>query len=193
MPSDNQINLLLERIGRFQKKLSIRAGDGFSYVADVDGKQTKYTVQNLKDLREYEDELTSSFVWVWSLKDYFIKLADSKGLKSDYIYSRIKKNLSIKICADLANKFKHSSLNKPWTNLDPCLEGPGFSAPQEAIKEIQYLYAGELILNISDPQKVDIIAKINDKNGTCIGDAFNILSDGVQFWEKLLDELDSGH
>jgi hypothetical protein len=192
MPTVDDVNRIVGRVKRFRAKLSERAGEGFAYVADVDGTQTKYTIENLKDLHQYEDELTSSFVWLWSVKDYYIALASARGLSCDFIYTRIRSCFAIQICADLANTLKHGSLEKKsWTKHHPRLKGPGFSAPQEAISELQYLYSGEIVLKIGKPDLVDIPTYVVDQDGVILGDALVFLSDGVDFWDALLAELSS--
>jgi len=103
----SELEKLLDRANRFRKKLQIKNGEGtnWPYTFD-DGETYFYSVEGVKPTEEVEDEITSMFIWLWSLRDYVKKYMVEQGKSKDWIKAQFCADPYLCICADIANSLK---------------------------------------------------------------------------------------
>ena len=182
---------LIGRVERCQEKVNDKSGKIWNYSAEVNGKRQQYKLLNAKSPVDYEDEISNLLIWIWGYKDHVRKYLEEKGYPPSQadaqVQQFIRKNKNIMICCDVANNIKHSGLDSDGiTGLRPELKEVGFSAPQDSWASLNFMFTGEIILDIADPKKVTYHAKIRDKNGNYLGDALNIIDEAIGEWEAFL-------
>ncbi len=69
--NNSDLENIFDRIKRLSKKIDRidLCTQGWDCTLS-DGRQATYIINNIKDLKQIEDELTTLFIWTWSFKDY---------------------------------------------------------------------------------------------------------------------------
>ena len=183
---------LLERADRFRKKLNANNGEGTTWPFTFENGETHfYSIDKIKPADEVEDELTSAFVWLWSLKDYVKKYAVSKGKSRDWVEVTVNADPYLCVCADIANSLKHGGLDRrSRSNKKLKLGSLKYNVPQEAMKEIS-IGAFDVNLNISNPSLVQLEMAVLSDDNKYIGDAFKYLDYSLKTWERIVSDAEN--
>ena len=189
-----ELEKLLERSDRFRKKLQIKNGQGakWSYTFE-DGETHFYSIKGIKPPEEIEDEVTTIFLWLWSLKDYVKKYVMGKGKSKKWVESRVNADPYLCICADIANSLKHGGLDskfKPRSNKNPKLGKLIYKLPEKGMGLITF-GAFDVGVNVSDPSLVVLEMPVIGKDNRVLGDAFKYLDYGLKTWEGIVNEAEN--
>jgi len=179
---------LLLRALRFRKNVIELGGEGASWNARSESGVThKILLTGIRDPEEIEDQLLSSFVWLWSLKDYIKALTPPDGKSEVWIENEVSLDPNISLAADIANLQKHGVLRRSRSGKFPKLSRLCVNAPQEAIGKIT-IREREVETDISNPAGVELTLSIFDSQGILIGDGLKLLDYALRFWEGKLGE-----
>lgn len=187
----SELEKLLERSDRFRKKLQLKNGEGAKWSYTFENGETHfYTIEGIKPPEEIEDEVSTIFLWLWSLKDHVKKYVMNKGKSKDWVESRVNADPYLCICADLANSLKHGGLDpkfKPRSNKNPKLGKLSYKIPQKAMCSIT-VSAFDVGMNVSNPSLVVLEMPVTGDNDRFLGDAFKYLDCGLKAWERIVNE-----
>jgi len=180
---------IYDRAKRIRKRLEIKDGEGTNWSYTFEDNEThKYVLNGVKPPEEIQDDIESTFVWLWSLKDYVKKYSVKNGKSQKWVEDKINADSNLCLCADIANSLKHGGLNrKTRSEKNPKLGQVTYSFEKEALGSMVF-HAFKVETNIKSPEKVDLKMDILDSEGVKIGDAFKLLDYGIQVWERLVDE-----
>lgn len=180
--SPHALDLLRARIQRALVAAQRQAADGFSqsHVLD-DGVRHSYTVTGVKSPEQFEDELLTLFVWVWSLKDYLKNAYRSKNLDPQLVEEVVNCSLSLQYVADIANRAKHGSLRESRSGHFAALVDVGITVPQSAVSAIT-VGAYNVGVDVCKPEEVILRGTVQPQRGAAL-DAFAVLTEGISAWE----------
>jgi len=189
----SDVKNIFERAKRLRTRLEVKDGDGTSWSCTFENGEThSYELNGIKPFEEFQDDIESAFVWLWSLKEYVKKYSTEKGYFPKWVESKINDNLNLCICLDIANSVKHSGLDskKPnRTKLYPVLGKLNYTIPHTSMEKIT-VYAFKVVTDISDPTLVSFKMDVCDSNGKRIGDAFEYLDHGIKAWEVIINQIE---
>jgi hypothetical protein len=183
------IDCLRERIARFAERAQKKAGPGFSYEAVLpDGSAQHYRYTNLREVDLIADDVASWCLWLWSLKDYVRHAGERAGKSGNWWKEVVHASEALQFCADLANREKHETLDHEWTSLGLRFGPVAFRIPQSAIGMLAIL-PDSVLIDTADPEQVDYAVPLLDSSGQEVGDAFTMLWEATDAWERALSEL----
>lgn len=179
------------RVARMLQRLTEKAGNGTAWCAEAsDGNPHRYVIYGVKDFEQVSDDVHSTFVWLWSIKDHMQSLAKATGRSPRWLEAQIDADRCLSVCADIANRAKHGGpLRHRRSGKDPHLGDLRYTIPQEAVARIT-VRAFAVETEIADAKLVEFEMPVLDAQGRTLGDAFHFLSAGVKRWEALLGELE---
>ena len=190
----SELEKLLGRADRIRKKICIKDGEGAKWSYTFDNGETHfYSIKGIKPPEEIEDEITTMFLWLWSLKDYVKKYVINKGKSKSWVESKVNADPYLCICADIANSLKHGGLDPKFntrSNKNPTLGKINYQIPQKAMGSITF-GAFDVGLKVDKPSLVILEMPVLDKNGRVLGDAFKYLDYGLKAWEDIVSEAEN--
>jgi hypothetical protein len=187
-----ELNKILARIKRLQSRLADKSGSSTAWNAQApDGQTHHYIINGIKDIDHISDDVESLFVWLWSVKDYLKEYVRRKGKSEKWVEDQVNSDACLSVCADIANRAKHAQqLSKgSRSGKYPRLGKLRFTVPQQAMGQIT-VRAFEVEMDISNPTLVKFEMPILDERNRIIGEAFNLLAEGIQRWEELINEFE---
>lgn len=189
LSSVQQLQRLWSRIHRISKAVATNAGPGDRWSCTFEnGSTTQYVFRGIKSLREFEDEVSSQLVWVWSLKDHIQAWAADRGINPELVEQAADSTWALRLCADLANREKHPRPRKSRSGVWPRLGKVAFSAPQESISRL--IFGPDSVeVEFKNQEEVKFIAPVLDNQGNEVGDALEIVSQAIKCWEDLILRL----
>ncbi len=181
---------LFDRVGRIIGRIRDKAGQGAEWKVESPdyGTQT-YKITGVKSYQELEDDFANLSVWVWSIKDYLKKLASSLGKDPNDVERFVDADMDLKICSDPANTAKHAKLNrKSRTGQYLRMGRLRYTVPLKATSGLTFSgNENNQIIDVSQPDAVEIIVPVLDQSGNEVGEAFTTFRNGVRAWERLLN------
>ncbi|GAA0888190.1 hypothetical protein [Rhodanobacter soli] len=147
----------------------------------ADGSKHQYQISGIKSPEQFEDDLLTLFVWVWSLKDYLKELYKSMGLDPRLVEEMANNCTALKYVSDVANKAKHGILQQSRSGQFAELVNVGHSVPQAAISKITFS-AFNVEIDVSKADQVLLHAFVKPRGGEPI-DAFEVLAQAMLTWE----------
>jgi len=180
---------IFERAKRIRGRLEIKDGVGTNWSYTFENNEShEYVINGVKPPEEIQDDIESIFVWLWSLKDYVKKYSMKKGRPQNWLEEKINSDLSLCLCADIANSLKHGGLDrKTRTGKKPKLGPVTYSFGKDAMESLVF-YAFKVETNIKNPEKVNLKMDVFDESGLIIGDAFGLIDYGINAWEAIMYE-----
>jgi len=181
---------IIERITRLSKKSQEIKGDGstWSYVFP-NGVETTYIVNGLKSQEEMEDDISNVFIWLWSFKDYLKSIAKQQKGDGQYIENLVNNDQKLSICADIANRLKHGSLNKSRSGKFPSLGNFSYTAPHGTVRQIIFHKRTNAVeFNFQNHENIELKMAIYDSSGNELGQSLDYLSHAINFWEKEFEQ-----
>ncbi len=175
---------LRERIKRFNTQLGLNSGVGFSQTIRTDGTELTTTINGVKTLVQFTDEVETLAIWVWSFKDYLKEYALANGKVSKIVEDHVNSRWFLQIVSDLANRAKHGKLRESRSGKFACFAEAKISIPHESIGLIN-LMANEIIFNVIQSDNVEFSIPVNDKNAFEIGDGVEILNTAMEDWDDI--------
>lgn len=108
MSSFEQLSRLRSRIQRLSRSVASKCGQGdeWSYAFEG-GSVTHYCLSGLKSLHEFEDQVSTLVVWVWTLRDRIERRAEEQQRDPLMVRKAVDSSWDLRLCADLANREKH--------------------------------------------------------------------------------------
>ena len=186
------IQKLFDRISRILPSLEKKDGAGFSWESTWDnGDVTVYELTNVRSLDELGDDFSNLANWIWSLKDYIKKYCDIHGIPGERVEEFINQDSYLPLCADLANFFKHGSLNRSCSGLWPTKMTPSYSIKMNRREQIFPLsgmkFGGNSVkFDIADPKLIEVKFEIKEKDDRPFPEGLNLLYQGITSWESFL-------
>ena len=108
----SELEKLIDRVNRFKNRINIKDGKGAEWSHTFeDGETHFYSMEGVRPPEEIEDDISSMFIWLWSLKDYVRKYVILNGKNKTWVKNKIINNPNICVCADIANSLKHGGLD----------------------------------------------------------------------------------
>jgi len=188
--NEKEIKELFDRLGRLVNSTAQKTGDTFAWQYTFENGEThQYIVHGLKSPKEIEDSVCNLLIWMWNVKDYLKHRAKSVGKNPQHVEDAVDEDKYLPVCADLANRLKHGSLNRSRSNLYPHLEEVRFEIPQSALKSLTIL-AFEVVIQVAEPNLVQFSQPVLDHSGEPIGDVFDYIKNGIATLEKIRDEIE---
>ena len=185
----DEIDALFRRMDRLSTSLQVKDGAGSQWNAtDSDGQTHSYRIRNVRPIDEIEDNIANLFLWVWNLKDYLKELSLTRGKDAQFIEQLVNQDPHLPICADIANRLKHGVLKKSRSTQFPQLQRAGYKLSGEAIGRITFR-TFEVDFDIADPELVEIVMGVEDRDGRYIGDALAYLRSAISTWEAVYGQL----
>jgi hypothetical protein len=185
----DEIDALFRRMDRLSASLQVKNGAGSEWDAtDADGQTHSYRIRNVRPIDEIEDDIANLFLWVWNLKDYLKELSSKRGKNAQWIEQLVNQDPHLPICADIANRLKHGVLKTSRSDRFPQLQRAGYNVSVEAIGSIT-IGILQVEVDIADPNFIDIVMGVEDRNGELIGDAFAYLRGAIDTWESAFEQL----
>jgi hypothetical protein len=181
---------IIERITRLSKKSQEIKGDGstWSYVFP-NGVETTYIVNGLKSQEEMEDDISNVFIWLWSFKDYLKSIAKQQKGDGQYIENLVNNDQKLSICADIANRLKHGSLNKSRSGKFPSLGNFSYTAPHGTVRQIIFHKRTNAVeFNFQNHENIELKMAIYDSSGNELGQSLDYLSHAINFWENEFEQ-----
>ncbi|MGG7055710.1 hypothetical protein [Nitrosomonas sp. ANs5] len=166
------------------RKLENKAGTGISGENTFpNGEVHRFRFEGVIPVEEFQDNLLSLYVWAWSMKDYLKEVAKGLGKDPRYIESLVDSSPDLQLVSDIANRSKHGTLNKSRSGRFASLSGVKFTASQQSVSSIT-VYAFDVVVNVLDPDQVEYAASVLSDSGVELGNAKEILSNGIAVWER---------
>jgi hypothetical protein len=183
----SEINKLKERIGRLKLKADDPKGAGAEWTVEfAPDKNELRKISGVKTPEEIEDEVSTVFLWLWSLKDYVKKLCMAKGADDRWVENAVNSDSDLCVCADIANSLKHCGLDsKSRSNRCPKLGNVVYKIDSAELASFKFYESGVTI----DPSEFNLIRlelPVFDDHGRLVGDAFQILKNGIEAWDKII-------
>ena len=177
------LTVLGSRIDRLMALAETQSAAGFeqSRVLD-DGTTHTYSVSGLKSPDQFEDELLSLFIWVWSLKDHLKEAFRAKGWRPQDVEDVADGSLPLTLVADIANRAKHGELRDSRSGRSAELVNVGWTIPQSSLSQIS-IGAFSVGIEVQTPEDVQLHAMVRLSDGVEF-DAFSVLDDAIADWEK---------
>jgi hypothetical protein len=177
---------LANRIDRFAEKIKRKEGEGFTQQhLHEDGSRTRYITKNIKSPEDYEDDMLHLATSLWSLKDYLKCEFRERGQDVLVIEQFIDRNQALKLCADIANRYKHRNLERSRSGLFPYWTRAKFTADGRNVR-ITFQGENDVISEIIDPQKGVYEMTLFDKDGNKLGELQDILTEAIKDWEDFI-------
>ena len=185
------ITELFNRLGRLVAATKQTSGSGtaWSYTFP-DGETHRYVIRGLKSHAEAEDNVFNLIGWIWNTKDYLKRRAKSIGKDPDVVEKAVDADQSLSICADLANRLKHSELRRSRSGRYPSFGKISFTVPRAAIRSLT-VRAFEVETDVEDPTLVEFRLPVLDQTGEDIGDAFDYSERALAALERIHESLES--
>lgn len=179
-----------QRIQRLLTTIETKSELSFSQSYVVNGISTKLTVTGIKSPKQLEDELFHIFECLWSVKDYFKAVYEELDQDPKAIEQLVDKHFSLQLISDIANRSKHGNYRpKPSrSKRNTVLTKVGIDIPQRAISQIS-VEANKIITNVNSSQEVILRARIEDKDGQDICDAFEVIWSSLDIWEAEIAKI----
>lgn len=183
------IKELIEKLNRLKDKVQSNPKQNYSWLYEGEFKQG-YSIGNIKNLEEHEDNIQELIIWLWNFKDHLIKYL---GGNPQDVEDKINKDKTLCIVADLANELKHGvkheKLRCPRSNLSPELERSGITAEQKDIKSITF-QKDKIHIQLKDTNLVKPSTSVVSKDGNVLGEAEDIVLKAIDSWVRICQELD---
>lgn len=154
------------------------------------GEIHEYVTNGIKPPEEFEDDIESAFVWLWSFKDYAKDYATSKKLSGNWVESKVNDDFRLCLSADIANKAKHGNLKSSRSEVFPCLGSLKYTLPHGSFNEIRF-YTFKVETDVSKPEEAILAMDVIDNTGKRIDDAFELLDYSLKAWEDIMKQLDA--
>lgn len=181
---------VLARCKRIKTRMNSKSGIGMEWAVQISNTEIcEYIVNGIKPPVEFNDDIEITFVWLWSFKDYVKQYSISKQLPPSWVEAEVNKNEALCIIADIANRAKHGNLTTSRSKKFPKLGNLKYEFPHGSIDKICF-YANKVEANVSKPHQAILSMNVFDGNGNTLGDAFQLIDDGLQTWENIVIELD---
>ena len=187
----SDIENIFERALRIRKRLHIKDGEGMSWSYRIENNEIhKIILNGIKSPEQFEDDIESTFIWLWSLKDYVKKYSIDNGFTKKWLEAKIDSDFHLAVCADIANTLKHGGLNREGrSKRKPVLQSLKYDVPQAAISKIT-VRPFEVETDIKKPGLVSLTMDVLDKDGKRLGDAFKFLDYGIKAWDGIINEVE---
>ena len=158
---------------------------GGSYIETI-GPNDNYTATfiGIEEPGEISADMTSAFVWCWSLKDYLKKELNTRGVSSVEFEQKINEFHALTLCSDVANRLKHGSLRKSRSGHFARLENEGTSFSQNEVESIVRSESG-YTFNLKKDANIQLTANIVDQKGDILMDAMQCLEGSYEAWTKI--------
>ncbi len=179
-----------KRIQRINEVLETKSHTGFNQSHLIDGSIHTYNVLGLKSPEQFQDELLSIIIWVWSIKDYIKNSYIKLNLNPKDVESIVDKNLSLQLISDIANRSKHGTLNKSRSGKYAFLSEVEFRIPGTSVKSLT-VESSTISIKVNDTEKVTSTAKIKSQNEEYIANALEIIDSALKIWEVEILKINS--
>ena len=154
------------------------------------GEIHEYVTNGIKPPEEFEDDIESAFVWLWSFKDYLKDYATANELPGKWVESKVNDDFRLCLSADIANKAKHGNLTNSRSKAFPYLGKLKYTLPHGSFNKITF-YASKVETDVSKPEEAILSMDIFDNKGKKIDDAFELLDYSLKAWENMLEQLEA--
>lgn len=182
----DDVEELLRRLKRLATRLEERGGDRFAWgYTFQNGETHKYVVKGVREPELIADDLSSAFVWLWSLKDYLKEYERARGRDPKWVEALINEDVALPICGDIANSAKHARLKISRSKRYARLGKPSYHIPGEALGTLTFKTL-EVGVNVAQPELVEVRVPVLDDTGQVLGDATEYLQAGLAAFERAM-------
>ena len=184
-----EVEKVLERVFRLSEMAKNAKGAGVSWSCVFpDGEKTTYILNEIKALEELEDQIFNAFIWFWNFKDYLKALLKKQGENPKRIEKLVDDDQKLAVCADIANRLKHGSLDRSRSGKYPALEGLGYIFPQSTLKKLTFR-GPEIELDFQNHEEIEIKMSVVDSSKRVLGHSLDYLAYAIGVWEKEFDAI----
>jgi hypothetical protein len=185
----SELGELVSRIRRAMTRVDQRSGIGATWQVEIpDFGTQKYTLNGVKDFAEMKDDIANLTIWIWSLKDYLKEWATENGHDPQMIEAFVNQNPELCLCADLANTFKHGSLDRQRSTAFSRIGDLQYTLQHDAGETITLL-PYEVVVDVPRADKVEVTLPLLDDQDNEIGEACSVLDSSMKLWERLMASI----
>jgi len=141
------------------------------------------------DIQDLAEDLAKG---VWDCKDYIKIKAQAQGIEWGSIEAEINKKRELCIIADLANSIKHGGLNRRPRSGIQGIHINGLSCvghPVMGEEELIPVITPDSLEMTFQLTNFQIAARVNDKNGSDIGELFELSKKAHEQWEEIISDF----
>lgn len=193
MTLSNRMKELIEKLNRLKDKVQSNPKQNYSWLYEGEFQQgysqREYSIGNIKNLKEHEDNIHELIIWLWNFKDYLKNEIKSLGGNPKDVEDKINKDKTLCIIADLANGLKHGEFDGSRSRLFPKLERTGVTAEQKDIESIS-LKENKVHIQLNDTNLIKPSTSVVSNDGGVLGEAENIALKAIDSWLIICRELD---
>jgi hypothetical protein len=178
------VKSVMERISRLSARAKNVKGTGSSWSYTFpDGIKTTYILNEIKPTEELKDDISNAFIWFWNFKDYLKEAIKHQGGDVGQIEEFVDTDTKLAICADVANRLKHGSLNRSRSGKSPVLGELGYTVPQKSMKRLVFR-GPEIEFDFQNFQDIEIKMPVLDSSNKEIEQALSLLAYAIAKWEQ---------
>ena len=159
----------------------------------VDFDSQCFCVKGIKPLVHVQDEIETTFVWSWSVKDYLIEelVGINSTVTKQMIENEINKYTCLVLCADIANGLKHDKLMKSRSGHFAKLSIIQTATINKDTVSTIHELGGNYYITPKSGNCVQVKASIVSCNGVFLLDAFECLRDSLIAWDEIHNKFAS--
>lgn len=178
---------LICKLNRLKDKVNSNPKQDYSWLYEGEFRQ-EYSIANIKNLEEHEDNIHELLIWLWSFKDYLKNRLESIGKSTSIIEEKVDGDKTLCIIADLANSLKHGK-KKSRSSLFPKLQRPRFTAKQNDIDSIVVL-KDKVHIQLKNDNSIRLSTLVVSADGKELGKAEDIALKAIDSWLRIARDLE---
>ncbi|MBD2005215.1 MULTISPECIES: hypothetical protein [Cyanophyceae] len=184
----SEIKTLIQRIESLLESLQQRKSDTtYFYENYDDGSSVTWRFANAPSPQKILDEVQTTAVWLWSLKDYLKERLKAINKNSNEVESYVNSCHHLPILADIANRAKHGNLIKSRSGKFAEIEECIMSMNSCILKAVNDQDANVDLL-IDNPESISYEIPIHDQNGNYLCDALILLEKSFDEWKDFIKQ-----
>ena len=179
---------LICKLNRLKDKVVSNPKQDYSWLYEGEFIQA-YSISNIKNLEEHEDNIQELLIWLWNFKDYLKGELESTGSPASVIEEKVNKDETLCLIADLANSLKHGKTKRSRSHLSPRLLRPRIVAQKSDIDAIVFT-EDKVHIQLKNDNSVTPSTWIVSGKGKELGKAEDIALKAIDSWLRIIRELE---
>ena len=159
----------------------------------IDFESQCFCVKGIKPLVHVQDDIETTFVWIWSVKDHLIEelVGSNTTVTKKMIENEINNYRCLVLCADIANGLKHDRLRESRSGDFAKLSIiQTTSINKDTVSTIHKL-DGNYYITPKTGSCVQVKASIVSCTGVFLLDAYECLRDSLIAWDEIHNKFAS--
>lgn len=179
---------LINKLNRLKDKVISNPRQNYSWLYEGEFLQ-EYSISNIKNLEEHEDNIHELLIWLWNFKDNLKNKLESIGKSAQIVEEKVNEDKTLCIIADLANSLKHGKLKKSRSSLFPRLRRPKITAKLSDTDSIVFL-KNKVHIELKKDNSIKPSTLVVSDDGKELGRAEDIAMEAIESWLRILRDLE---